>query len=1147
MRNSTGRRSRILGVAAAATALLVVGGMSPAAAQDDDAGAFSATPLTPDDSFSNQAKSNSGRLATNDAKLLKRSDAKITPIMVKVDVDPVASYTGSIDGLAATSPEITGIPISQGSAAIDAYTAYVAERIAEAKKEATDLVDGAKVIADYVTVYGGFSMAIPANRAKDLLTLGSVAAVQSNELRQTTGASTAAATRGAPASVTSDAAADAELPETTPAPDHDATHFIGADAVWPSLGGRDRAGEGVIVGVIDTGIWPEHPMLAENGLGAPDGGPWSCEFGDGTVGPEFDCNNKLVGAYAMLDVYQSTPDPAGIDAYCLDTLCSARDAEGHGTHTATTAVGGNVESAEILGIQRGPFSGIAPGASVIAYRALGPNGGYEGDLVASIGQAVLDGVDVINYSISGSPDPYDSTELAFLDAFAAGVAVNSSAGNSGPGASTADHASPWTTTVGASTSDRAFTSALVLASTDGETLVKQGTTITQGIDDVAVVLAADVPGYNDELCQTPLPADSVTGEVVLCMRGGNGRVAKGYNALQGGAAGMILANPEPMDLQTDNHFLPAIQLEGPNDDIIAFIADHPGVTATWAQGTATVAEGDVMAAFSSRGPIGDFLKPDITAPGVQVIAGHTPTPIGVDSGPAGELYQAIAGTSMSAPHAAGVSALLVAAHPDWSPGQIKSALMTSSVQDVVNVDGSDAGVFDRGAGSIRADRAIAPLATISETAAAFAASAADAKTRVDLNIPSINVDPLPGAVTTTRTVTNVSGRTQVFRTGSSTDGEFDISVSPKNLTIPSGQSRDITVTINTLGATDGWHEGQITLTPKTGNAMVIPVAANATAASISLTQSCTPTTLDRRGVADCTVTASNFLPVDVDAQIEVAADGKMRVESVESPLRKKGGKGVWSGTLGAAIPPQITGFTADLGPGGGYLPLEAFGIAPFAIGDEEIVNFNVPPFDFGGETYTRLGVVSNGYLVVGGGGAAEVWYEPKPIPDPVTPNNVLAPLWTDLNPEAAAAGAGVSIGSLTDGVDTWIVAQWNAVPTYSGNATNTMQVWIQTGGTEGVWFTYGEDGASDSATTAATAAENRDGTSGVVLDGLPKADEGYAVGTTPPAAGGTVELNYSVRGQAEGEWAAVATLTSDALRTTPIARTPITVDWNAGG
>lgn len=1167
MHSSGSRRIRFGAVAVAVAGLLIAGGVAPAFAEDDESTRFTATTLTPDDSAESDAKSNSGRLATSDEELLERSDGTIVPVMVKVDVDPVASYTGTVVGFEATSPEVTGIPISDGSPAIDAYTAYVAERIAAAQAEATDLISNATVIADYVTAYGGFSMTIPANRAKDLLRLGSVAAVQSNELRQAVATPDPDATTPAPdeatpepeesattdeavedaTTVTSDAAANAELPSTTPATDMDATTFIGADAVWPSLGGRDVAGQGIIVGVIDTGIWPEHPMLTDNDLPTPAGGPWACEFGDGSVGPAFECNDKLIGAYAMLDVYQAGSDPAGADAYCAGAVCSARDAEGHGTHTATTAVGTHVDSAPIFGVERGPVSGVAPGASVIAYRALGPLGGYTGDLVASINQAILDGVDVINYSISGSADPYDATELAFLDAFAAGVTVNSSAGNSGPGASTADHASPWTTTVGASTFDRAFTSALVLASTDGTTFVKQGTTITAGVSDLPVVLASEVPGVEDELCRAPFPEDSVTGQVVLCVRGENGRVEKGYNALQGGAAGMILANPTPQDLQTDNHFLPAIQLEGPNDDVIAFITDHPGVTATWAQGEATVAQGDVMAAFSSRGPIGPWLKPDITAPGVQVLAGNTPTPIDIASGPAGELYQAIAGTSMSAPHAAGVSALVKAAHPDWSPGQIKSALMTSSLQSVVNVDGSDAGVFDRGAGSIRADRAIAPTATISETATAFYASAADPMGHVDLNIPSVNVDPLPGAVSTTRTITNVSGKTQVFRASATADEGLRITLWPRTIAIPAGKSRDITVTLDALGAEDGWHEGQITLTPRSGNPLVVPVAANVGEAQISLAQSCEPDTIKRGATTTCTVTASNFMPVAVDAKINVAANPLLQVRSVTPPAKKKALGATWSGTLGPAIPPAITGIDpTDTSPAG-YLPLSLFGINPTAIGDEAIVNFTLPAaFQFGGETYSSIGVVSNGYVVVGGGTAADVRWEmdpDNPIPSPVAPNNVLAPLWTDLNPEEAASGAGVRVGLLSDGVNDFLIVEWDRIPTYSGNATNSMQAWIQLGADEAVWFTYGEDAVADAATSAVVAAENRDGTSGIVLEGdaLPQAVDEFVVTTDPPAAGGTVSFDYTLRGLVRGTWSTWASLTSDALRTTPMEQTKVTV------
>ncbi|QIG39323.1 S8 family serine peptidase [Microbacterium sp. 4R-513] len=1171
MSHTPTRLSRFVVVGVTLTGLLVAGGAAPAfAAPDaDDLSPSSAYALSADDQVLG-AKSATGRLAQSDPELLARTDAAVTPVMVKVDVDPVASYAGGIDGYAATSPELTKVSIADGSAAIEKYTAFVEQKIAAAQAEASALIPGARMLGTHATVYGGFGMMIPANRAKDLLQLSSVAAVQSNELRQTAEQTTTpdaapdatpdatpettpapeatvaptpgpSQTQAAPeqtADPRAQALADVELPPTTPATDADATTFIGADAVWPGLGGRDHAGEGIIVGVIDTGIWPEHPMLADNGIKKPAGGPWACEFGDGTVGAAFACNDKLIGAYAFLDTYQAVAsEPAGADAYCSPALCSARDAEGHGTHTATTAAGSFVDSAEIFGVDRGAISGVAPGASVIAYRALGPEGGYEEDLVASVDQAVLDGVDVLNYSISGSADPYDAQEIAFLDAYAAGIAVNASAGNDGPGASTANHGSPWTTTVAASTSDRSFTSALVLASSDGQTLVEPGVTITDGVSDVPVVLATAVPGYTGgALCEAPFAAGSLSGKVVLCIRGGNGRVEKGYNAAQGGAAGMILVNPEVADVETDNHFLPTIHLAGPDDPILAFLESHPGVTATWAEGQATKDKGDVMAAFSSRGPIGDFLKPDVTAPGVQVIAGNTPTPIDLASGPAGELYQAIAGTSMSSPHSAGVSALLMAAHPEWTPGQVKSALMTSSVQDVVNVDGSAAGVFDRGAGSIRADRAIAPVLTISDSAEDFAASASDALHRIDLNIPSVYLDPLPGAVSTKRTVTNVSGGTQSFSVKATGADGLRITVSPSKFTLAAGKSKSITVILDGLNAEDGWHEGQITITPTKGNKVVLPVAANVGEAQVSLSQTCDPTTIQRGKTTTCTVTAANYMPVPVQATIDAVPNPLLHLQSVTAPAKKKALSASWTGTLDPAIPPTVTGIEPTEGLG--YVPLAGFGgTLNLPLADDAIVNVNVPSFSYGGESYQRVGVTSNGYLVVGGGTSEDVLSKPNGIPNPAAPNNVLAPLWTDLNPEA---GGKVNVNVLSDGTTDWIVVEWADVPTFSGNGTNAFEIWIQLG-EESVWYSYGADAVPDTATDGLTGAENRDGTSGVAFSGFASADDELAVQTAGPQAGGTVTFDYTLKGLLRGTWSTWVSLRSDALRAIPMEQTKITV------
>ena len=321
--------------------------------------------------------------------------------------------------------------------------------------------------------------------------------------------------------------------------------------------------------------------------------------------------------------------------------CSPRDSEGHGTHTTTTAGGDCVASAVLYGVERGPVCGIAPGAHVIEYRVC---------LVAGLLRLRLrrrgpagdrDGVNVINFSISGGANPYtDPVELAFLDATNAGISVNASAGNSGPGAGTSDHGGPWVTTVGASTGPRAFGSTLHLTADGGATLDVPGVTLTNGISSATpVVMAASLPG-EDALCQSTLAAGTATGKIVVCNRGINGRIDKGRRVLAGGAAGMILYNNSAAvtDLESDNHYLPAIQTQFNSNAVANFVTTHTNVMATWAQGTAQPAQADVMASFSSRGPTGDWIKPDVTAPGVQVLAGWTPQPdqTTADNGPPGQ-------------------------------------------------------------------------------------------------------------------------------------------------------------------------------------------------------------------------------------------------------------------------------------------------------------------------------------------------------------------------------------------------------------------------------------------------------------------------------------------------------------------------------
>ena len=221
------------------------------------------------------------------------------------------------------------------------------------------------------------------------------------------------------------------------------------------------------------------------------------------------------------------------------------------------------------------------------------------------------------------------------------------------------------------------------------------------------------------------------------------------NRCRGGAVGMILFNPTLADTETDNHFLPTVHLAdgGP---LLAFVAAHPGLTARFTPGVRVDGRADVMAAFSSRGPAGPFLKPDIAAPGVQILAGHTPRPDDVSGGPAGQLYQAIAGTSMSSPHIAGSALLLKALHPDWTPGQVKSAMMTTATTKVVKEDTTTpADPFDFGAGRVQVNVANKPGLTFDETADRMAALGNDPLGAVHLNIPSVDAPVMPGAVTTT--------------------------------------------------------------------------------------------------------------------------------------------------------------------------------------------------------------------------------------------------------------------------------------------------------------------------------------------------------------------------------------------------------------
>lgn len=1093
--SGTTRRGTLAAAAIIASLVIPTGSIASGPHEPND---FTATTIAAANRFS-VAKSASGSVAESDPSLLGRTDAAIISVMVKLDYDATASYTGDIVGLDATSPRVTGRDLTGVSPAERRYEAYTSSIDGQFRADARRAVPAARVGSSFLRVYGGVSMQLPANQIDALLDLPNVAAVQVDELN--------------------------ELQTDS------SNEFIGSPTIWAQDGGQDLAGQGVIFGDLDSGVWPEHPSLADNAaLGTPpakeDATARDCDFGDNPLTAEVDvfvCNSKLIGGEAFIDTYNAV---VGGDVY----PDSARDSNGHGTHTTTTAAGNVVPSATIFGVERGPVSGVAPGAWVISYKVCGLQGCFSSDTAAAVQQAIIDGVDVINFSISGGSNPFsDPTELAFLDAYNAGITVAASAGNAGPGAGTTDHRSPWVITVAASTQTRAFQSTITLNS-GADTLNLVGSSITQGIaTETPVVLAESIPGY-EAFCLTELPAGVATGVIVACARGVNGRVQKGYNVLQGGAAGMILYNPALQDTETDTHWLPAVHL-AVGTDFLAFMAAHPGgVTATFTDGTSADGAGDVMAGFSSRGPGGLFLKPDITAPGVQILAGHTPTPDEIATGPAGQYFQAIAGTSMSAPHIAGAAILLQGLHPEWTPGAIKSALMTTALTDVLKENEvTPADPFDFGAGRVDLTRAGATSVVFDDTSTNMALLGNDPLAAMNLNLPSVNIPVMPGSVTVTRTATNVTGRNFVFKAAATAPDGSEIVVTPRRGVIRPGQSQTFEIRISSSAPT-GQYFGEITLTGARTPALHLPVAFFNQQGAVTLEQSCDPTTIKIGGLSTCTVTATNnsFDEASVTA-----------TTTVTKGLQIVGGPATVGPTTLAGKKDAIPSINAGLGPAG-YLPLSLFGIPPQPIGDEQVINYNVPALVFGGKTYTSIGVVSNGYVVLGGGDGGDVDYVPQTLPDPAAPNGVLAPYWSDLDGNGAP---GIYIGSLTDGVNSWVVVEWDVV-LWGTTDHRKMQIWIGVDGVEDVSYAYDAATTLGQGTPAGygltVGAENESGTAGAQLAGPPTSE--YVISTTPGAPGGSLAYDVTVKGKSKGGQLVKTTMTGDTVAGLTVASTAITVN-----
>ena len=607
---------------------------------------------------------------------------------------PVATYTGEVAGLPATKPA-DGQRLNVDASDVQNYINYLDTKQASVMST----VAGAQITHEYKVVFNGFAA---------MLTDAEVRALKKNS------------------AVASIAADSVHVLDTNYTPS-----FLGLDApggIWSQLGGQAGAGENVVIGIVDSGIWPENPSFADrvdaNGVashagstvvyGAPPAS-WkgSCQTGEGFA--LTNCNNKLIGARYFKAPAQTLHWTEFLSP--RDSVGGPEGSGGHGTHVASTA-GGNANVKVINGpLMLGTASGVAPRARIAAYKVCwtdgvsGRGGCATSNSVAAIEQAVKDGVNVINFSIgptAGGGTFNEPTEVAFLGAASAGVFVATSAGNSGPSSAApapTAHLSPWVTSVGNSTHNRLFAGDVVLA--NGTTLT--GASSNANTPAAPLILARDAgfdgvtPSPTQLQCFGPADAGAaplldpakVSGKILVCDRGANVLVNKSANGKTAGAAGVIIANVTVAinSIINQAHSISTVHLTTADGNTLkAYMDANPGNASASLGNLRGVinptVSAPVMAGSSSRGPNvanPNIMKPDVAAPGSDILAGVTADLSRAErdavaaGGTAPTNWAFYSGTSMASPHVAGVAALLKQKFPTWTPAAIKSAMMTSAL------------------------------------------------------------------------------------------------------------------------------------------------------------------------------------------------------------------------------------------------------------------------------------------------------------------------------------------------------------------------------------------------------------------------------------------------------------------------------------
>ncbi|KAF4404123.1 hypothetical protein G4B88_014579 [Cannabis sativa] len=626
-------------------------------------------------------------------------------------------------------------------------------------------------------------------------------------------------------------------------------------------------GDGVIIGLLDTGIWPESVILNDEGLGPiPQRWKGSCQSGERFNATQ-DCNRKLIGAKYYIDGFLAENRQPFNTTQAPD-FKSPRDSFGHGTHTSTIAAGSFVPNASYKGIALGLLRGGAPKARIAMYKVCWnvPRGQCSSaDILKAFDDAIHDGVDVLSVSLGTDLplfpqiDERDGIGPGSFHAVTKGITVVCAGGNEGPSSHTIDNTSPWILTVAASTVDRSFPTGIVLG--NNFTILGQAMFRGKEVGFTGLVYPEN-PGLRPTLfgvCESlTLNNTPVAGNVVLCFTTMNNRApvsAAVTSVKQAGGVGVIIAkHPGDVIGPCSNDF-PCIEVDYELGSQILFYMRSTRSPIVKLSPSKTLAGRPVstkVAHFSSRGPSSispAILKPDIAAPGVSTLAASSPFDPFMDGG-----FALHSGTSMAAPHVSGIVALLKAIHPSWSPAAIKSALMTTAWKtdpfgEPVFAEGSPqklANPFDYGAGIVNPNKAAKPglvydmgtddyimyLCAVGYNDSSITQLVGKSKTCpspkpsiLDVNVPSITIPSIRNSVTLTRTVTNVGPVNSVYKAQIDSPQGIHVAVRPDILAFNSSvKDLSFIVEVSTSHKVNtGYYFGSLTWTDET-HYVTIPIS-----------------------------------------------------------------------------------------------------------------------------------------------------------------------------------------------------------------------------------------------------------------------------------------------------------------------------------